>query len=122
LTTAAVGVVALALYAKAVPCAFAHIFHLPCPGCGSTRAVLAFFQGDLHGVLRYNPFGPVVAMLIGLFAVLSFASVLVHGDFRGVGEGRFGRLLKRAFVVVAVLEVALWIARFAGAFGGAVPV
>jgi hypothetical protein len=48
--------------------------------------------------------------------------MLMHGDFRDFAEGRVGRVLKRAVLVIAVLEGILWIARFFGAFGGPVSV
>lgn len=120
----AAGIVAFGglLYAKGVPCAFARILHTPCPGCGSTRSAVAFLHGDLEGVLRFNPLGPVMAVLIGVLALQSIASVLVHGDFRAAGEGRVGLVVKRAILVVAVFEVGLWVARFFGALGGPVPV
>jgi hypothetical protein len=121
-TFALFGVLAGLLYAKAVPCVFARLFHLPCPGCGSTRAVLALLGGDLHGVLRFNPFGPVIALLLGTFAVQAIVSAARHGDFRDVGAGRFGPVLRIAAFVIAGAEIALWIARFFGAFGGPVPV
>lgn len=110
------------LYAKGVPCLFARILHTPCPACGSTRAVVALFAGDLHGVLHYNPLGPVAALLLGALAVQSLGSLFVHGDFRGAGEGRFGRVARRALYLVAAAELVLWIARFFGALGGPVPV
>jgi hypothetical protein len=116
------GALAVVLYAKGVPCVFAHVLHVPCPACGSTRAVLALLSGDLHGVLHYNPLGPVAALLLGLLAAQSLMSLLVHGDFRDTGEGRFGLVARRALYVVAVAEFVLWIARFFGALGGPVPV
>jgi hypothetical protein len=122
LTAAAVAAFGALLYAKGVPCAFARIFRTPCPGCGSTRSAIALLHGDLDGVLHYNPLGPVMAVFIGVLALQSLASVLVHGDFRGAGEGRVGLVVKRGILVVGALEVALWVARFFGALGGPVPV
>lgn len=111
-----------ALYLKALPCMFAKVTHAPCPGCGSTRAVLALLHGDLHDVFRYNPFGPAMAILMGIFGAQAFTSMVKFGDFRLAGEGRLGRLMKVVFLCVAVLEVGLWILRFFGFFGGPVPV
>lgn len=116
------GFLALLLSAKAVPCVFAHVLHVPCPGCGSTRAVVALARGDLVEVVRYNPFGPVLAIVLGVFGVQALASVLAHGDFRDAGEGRLGAALKYGIFVIAALDVVLWIARFFGLFGGPVPV
>lgn len=112
----------LALASNLVPCPFAAALRIPCPGCGSTRAVLALAHGDLHGVVRYNAFGPLVAALIGVMVVRSAASFIERGTWGRLDEGGGGRLVARAIFVVAVLEVALWVARFFGAFGGPVPV
>ncbi len=101
---------------------FARVVHLPCPGCGSTRAVIALAHGDLHGVFRYNPLGPAVALLLGVLAAQSLSSVFRYGDFRAAGEGRLGSVAKRGLFVVCALEVILWVARFFGVLGGPVPV
>lgn len=118
ITALALGAFGALLAAKAVPCGFATVTHHPCPGCGSTRAVLALFSGDLRGMLRYNPFGPVMAAILGVLVVQAIVSMLLDGDLRRVG----GRVLTRIVMVVAALEIVVWVARFFGAFGGPVPV
>ena len=110
------------LWAKAVPCAFATLTHRPCPGCGSTRSVLALAHGDLEGVLRTNPFGPFMAAVLGVLVYQAITSMLFDGDFRRVAGGRSGKVLTRIVVVIVGLQTVLWIARFCGAFGGPVPV
>jgi hypothetical protein len=121
-TAASFALLAIVLYAKGLPCMFARLFHTPCPGCGSTRAVIALTRGDWPGVLHNNPLGPVAALLIGMLGLQSCVSVLRYGDFRLTGEGHVGLWVKRALLVVVALEVMLWIARFFGAFGGPVEV
>ncbi|MDB4945424.1 MAG: hypothetical protein JWP97_4958 [Labilithrix sp.] len=105
-----------------VPCGFAKIFGTPCPGCGSTRSMLALAHGDLDSYLRFNPLAPLMSALLGIVLVQAYVSLLRTGTFRGVAHGRSGILLARAGVVVGVLELALWIARFGGFLGGPVPV
>lgn len=122
ITLAGLAALFAALYAKALPCMFAKVTHHPCPGCGSTRAVLALLHGDLHDVVRYNPFGPAMAVLMGIFGVQAFTSMVKYGDFRLAGEGRLGRSMKLVFLGVAIFELGLWIVRFFGFFGGPVPV
>ena len=116
------GVLFALLYAGAVPCMFARFTHQPCPGCGSTRSVLALLHGDLHGVLANNPLGPAAALLMGIFAAQAWLSLLKWGDLRDAGEGKLAILLKRLLFVLAGLEFLLWIARFFGFFGGPVSV
>ena len=37
---------------------------IPCPSCGSTRAVIAFFNGDLLQSIAINPFGIIVSLIM----------------------------------------------------------
>ena len=110
------------LAAAQVPCGFARMFHTPCPGCGSTRAMLALASGDLHGVLHYNPLAPLMTLLVVALAGQAIASLLATGTFRRVGEGTLGLVVSRGVMLVGALEVLVWIARFAGFLGGPVPV
>jgi len=110
------------LSTASVPCAFARLFHVPCPGCGSTRAMLALAHGDLGGVLRLNPLAPLMTACVLVLAVQGVRSTFVEGNLSGMGEGRVGTLAVRGMLVVAVLQLAVWIARFAGFLGGPVPV
>jgi len=112
----------LALVSANVPCGFAHMFHMPCPGCGSTRAMLALASGDLAGTIRFNPLAPFMTACIVALLFQAVASVLRTGTFRDVGDGRLGLVVSRGVLVIAALEVALWIARFGGFLGGPVPV
>ena len=105
-----------------VPCGFARIFHTPCPGCGSTRAMLALASGDLHAFVRYNPMAPFMTLLIVVLAVQAFTSLLATGTFRRVGDGGVGTLVSRGAIVIATIEFAIWVARFGGFLGGPVPV
>jgi hypothetical protein len=112
-TTAGLLLFGTLLWGSAVPCAVATLTHHPCPGCGSTRAVLALFRGDLEAVVRTNPFGPFMAAILGVLVYQAITSMLFDGS---------GKVLTRVVVVIAALETVLWVARFCGAFGGPVPV
>ena len=118
----ALGGITYLLASAGVPCGFAHMFHVPCPGCGSTRAMLALATGDLHGLVRYNPLAPFMTALVVALALQALASLLATGTFRRVGDGVVGTLVSRGVMVVAALEVLVWVARFGGFLGGPVPV
>ena len=122
LFAAGIGAFGVLLGSAHVPCGFASVFHTPCPGCGSTRAMLALAHGDLASYLRFNPLAPFMSLLVGVLVLSAFHSVITTGTFGGVGAGRLGTALARGAVIVAFFEFALWIARFAGLFGGPVPV
>ena len=110
------------LWASAVPCLFAMVTHGPCPGCGSTRAVFALMRGDLHGVFRMNPVGPVVAVILAVFASLSIHSMLVTGDLKRFNASPVTKRLNQLVLGLAVVSFMMWIVRFFGWFGGPVPV
>ncbi len=108
------------LWGGAWPCPTAKIFHIPCPGCGSTRAVQALLTGDFAGIL-VNPFGLLAAVAIGLLAIRGIGLEYTDGNMLRLDRG-WGAFVSKALVVVAVLEIALWVVRWFGLFGGPVPV
>ncbi len=42
-------------------CLVKKVAHIPCPSCGSTRAVVAIMQGEFNAAIHINPMGYVVA-------------------------------------------------------------
>ncbi len=112
---------ALAMVFLPVPwCPWAAFAHVPCPGCGLTRATLAALQGDLRGSLLYHP----LALVMTPTVVIAVFRDLYGYARRGVwGEGhRGGRAMTWFAGIMAVAMITVWIARFLGAFGGPVPV
>lgn len=97
-------------------CLTAALFHLPCPGCGLTRATLLLLHGQWRAAMALHPLAPLVSPLV--IGGLGYVAV------RYVVTGK--TTVSRAFVWVAAgLSVALfllWVARWLGAFGGPVPV
>ena len=121
--------VAAALFGVAVwsdlpLCPIAGSLGVPCPGCGLTRATLALLHGDWQGALRFHP---LIWLLLPVLMV--FASVVsweLLRDPRGArSTKRFnwtGRGTTTVALAVLVLTFGVWLARFAGYFGGPVPV
>lgn len=42
-------------YVFQIPCLFRLFLHIPCPGCGMTRAYLSLLRGDWRGAFGYHP-------------------------------------------------------------------
>lgn len=57
-------------------CAWKSVTHLPCAGCGGTRALAALADGSLLDALAWNP-GAVFASLAATVAGLYAACVLI---------------------------------------------
>ncbi len=47
-------------------CLFKTLTTIPCPSCGSTRAILALGKGNFKEALHINPFGYVIVMMMGI--------------------------------------------------------
>jgi hypothetical protein len=45
-------------------CIIKHVTDVPCPSCGSTRAVIAVLNGDFIGSIMMNPFGIILVLII----------------------------------------------------------
>jgi hypothetical protein len=75
------GAVFLALYlrfGRGIPCVFYAVTGLQCPGCGSTRSVLALLRFDFKSAFIYNPlFVLLIPWLAFLFAVYSKDYILL---------------------------------------------
>jgi len=101
-------------------CPVAMIAHRPCPGCGLTRASRALLDLDFGGAYAIHPLVFVVVPMLGAWALLAAHAYVRTG--RPSPSPRAGRLFGWALPLLLAAMIALWIARFAGAFGGPVPV
>jgi hypothetical protein len=97
------------------PCPFLAITGLPCPTCGITRAARLALHGDFAGAFRMHPlFAPILAACMAL-AVAELISYRRTGLWGEVLERRPVRWSLSGLALVTLL---VWLARFAGAFGG----
>lgn len=58
----------LLLNISGIHCPIRYITGIPCPGCGTTRALFALCRLDFEAALYYNPAAPFIAALL-LFAL-----------------------------------------------------
>jgi len=121
---AGLGAFALAVHSDFPLCPLAGSFGIPCPGCGLTRATLALLHGDVRGALHFHP---LVLLLTPL--VVSITAATAWNLLRAPGrqprpQPAFanGRTTTALATVLLALTLAVWLARFAGFFGGPVPV
>lgn len=50
-------------------CLIKYFLHIPCPACGSTRAIIAIIDGHIQEALALNPLGFVLLALLILLTV-----------------------------------------------------
>jgi len=102
-------------------CPFAIITRHPCPGCGLTRAGVALLQGHLDEALHLHPLVIPIVPIVGL--------VVLQGSYNYIRYGRWytfafvqNRIVTVGAIVLGVVLMGVWLARFFGAFGGPVPI
>jgi Protein of unknown function (DUF2752) len=103
-------------------CVAAALFHVPCPGCGMTRAARLLWAGDVLGSLRMHP---LMVPAVAATASLALATVRLayeEGSLMRLWSDRLARASLIGFAGVYGAVVVLWILRCAGLFGGPVPV
>ena len=84
-----------------IPCLFYKITGLQCPGCGSSRAVMALLRLDLREALRHNALFPLEWGYL--------AWVWIYACVRYIRTGRFSYAPKPAMMDWAVLGACvLW--------------
>jgi hypothetical protein len=70
------------LVARLPSCALRAAFALPCPACGSGRALVALAQGELTAALRWNPLAALGAPLFVLGGALASVRELAGRPLR----------------------------------------
>lgn len=120
LRVALAGVALLAILASEMPlCPTARTLEVPCPGCGLTRATLALLAGQPEAAWGFHPLAFVISPLV-IGSSLYFA--LRYVRLGTVWERRHPGWVIGALLALQVALVAVWVARFFGAFGGPVPI
>ena len=116
-------VLGLALHFELLPCPFASVVSVPCPGCGLTRAAWRLLQGDWSGALALHPLSPALVPGVGALVALHVSRYVTGAaPERSVTSVRIARWGDVLTVLLLGAVLGVWIARFFGAFGGAVPV
>jgi fermentation-respiration switch protein FrsA (DUF1100 family) len=110
---AATAAIALVLW----PCPFATLLGIPCPGCGLTRAAWALLQGEWRRALALHPLSPLLVPVVA-----GLGLVLMAGEVRGAPATALVRWQVGLLWALCAGLLGVWLSRFAGAFGGPVPV
>ena len=102
----------------AFPCPVRAALHLPCPGCGMTRALGEFAHGHFAAATALHPLVWIVMPLAALAMTIECVSYVRTGEFARLSRIRTARAV--AATTFALLVI-VWIARFFGALGGPAP-
>jgi hypothetical protein len=85
-------------------CLFKALTGLPCPACGSTRAVGHLAHADFAGALAMNPLATVAAVVVAAWAVAD-SLLLARGRALDLEVGpRVGNLMRVGLVAAVALN------------------
>jgi hypothetical protein len=124
LLAASAAVLSVAIWSEFPLCPLAGSLGIPCPGCGLTRATLALLHGDVRGALHFHPLVWLLTPLFGWF-MLGVVRELLRDPGQPRAKPLFdwnGRRASALGLGVLLLTLGVWLLRFAGYFGGPVPV
>lgn len=87
-------------------CPLKKILHIPCLGCGMTRAVFAIFHGNILGSFRYNLMAfPLV--IISMISVPFFVIDIVQNQTTYINK--IDQMVQKHAVFVFVLVIVVWL-------------
>lgn len=92
-------------------CLFKWVTGWPCPSCGSTRAVRAFFYGQWAELIHYNLLGILVAMIMVISPFWIVGDWLFHSDSLFSCYCRIENCLRKKAVALVAIALVLvnWI-------------
>jgi len=105
---------AAALWMGFVTCPLRVTTGVPCPGCGLTRAVMALATGDLAEALHWHP---LVFLLAPILVFTIGRAMLIGAGFLRPDAWKV-RMPSWGLALFAIVLIGVWLARFAGYFGG----
>jgi len=87
------------------------LYHIPCPGCGMTRAAISLLHGNLVSAIRYNPNIAIVApvFLVEMFCVLTdivFSKLYAYKLFHQIDKTL---KIPIVFCGLIVFEIFVWL-------------
>jgi hypothetical protein len=90
----------LSFYSSISICPFYNLTHLPCPGCGMTRAIQSILTGDFYLALKYHLFSFIIIFII-LIVLLSMISKKIYTLLE-----RF--IKKEKFIIVFLIFIIIY--------------
>lgn len=88
------------------------VLGIPCPGCGLTRAGLAVARLDFASAQHLSPLAIPLVVVTALMVLTAFVA----------RDGTWKRAANIVLVSFGVALLVVWALRFAGFFGGPVPI
>jgi hypothetical protein len=92
-------------------CLIKTITGIPCPSCGTTRAVLALSRGEFLNSIMLNPFGLIVLLILLISPVWILADLMRKEETLALSYRYMERILLRPRFAIPAIAIVLcnWI-------------
>ena len=87
-------------------CLLYNLFHIPCPGCGGTRALELLIQGKVHKSVEYNII-PIIMIILGFF--LSVWSLIDYKTKRKTLKTFLEKNKMFLIIISIIFTIVIWI-------------
>ena len=93
------------------PCLIKQVTNLPCPSCGSTRAVISLLHGNITKSLILNPLGIIIAIIMVVAPPWIFSDILTKNESLLAFYYKTEVFLRRPGVAIPLIALVLvnWI-------------
>ena len=98
-------------------CWFHQLTGHPCATCGSTRAAIAFFHGDLLGAMRWNPLAFAIYCGIAVFDAYAFAVLVLRARRLRLSFNTAEKRISRGLAIAILLVNWAYLLDHSGMFG-----
>jgi hypothetical protein len=88
-------------------CLFRHFTGIPCPSCGSTRAVLSLLHGEFIQSLNWNPFGVVLMLIMLISPVWILCDIMTQKSSLLMFYNKAELYLKRRYIAFPLIFIVL---------------
>lgn len=102
---------------KLAPCFFMELFNFPCPLCGSTRSIIALFEGEMINSVLFNP------LIIEFLFLLVWLNTIKLID-KSLSENYYSNLIAfitkhkfKFYILAAVLISNAWMNNILNLYG-----
>ncbi|MGM9802166.1 MAG: DUF2752 domain-containing protein [Candidatus Limisoma sp.] len=82
------------------------IFHIPCPGCGITRALILLCHGQFVSAIALNPNILIVIPALIAYPILLFVRIKYSLDY--ISKINSWLKLKRVYIPLGIFELAIF--------------
>ncbi len=89
-------------------CPIKFLFHIPCPGCGLTRALFCILKGDIPSAFYYNHSSVIIFPFIFVFLLLFIIDIIFNRAFAYNLYCKLNNFCKNKLVIILVIAYFLF--------------